>query len=308
MLTEKLIDLKRSKIRQSPCHTNRASELGHPCERFLVFRRTRWQDAILHDVSLQFLFDEGSLHEQAVLRELNEAGVPIIEQQRDYEDKATLITGHVDGKIPVEGAAYPLEIKSMSPYIWQRIETVDDLMTGPVHLRKYPAQLQLYMLLSNSEKGVLLLKNKATGQVKELWMDLDLDFAESLLKKAERINAHVAAGTVPAPIEYDEAICGRCAFQHVCLPDVKRDAMDLLTDPDIEAKLTRRAELEPLKKEFESLDKEIKGKTKDVEKAIIGDFLITGKKRTRTGYTVAPSEFWETKISKLTVTKGAEDE
>ena len=31
--------------RQTPCHSNRASQLGADCERQLVYWRTRWEDA-----------------------------------------------------------------------------------------------------------------------------------------------------------------------------------------------------------------------------------------------------------------------
>ena len=47
---------KERKIKINPCHTNRASELGHPCLRYLVYIRTSWQDRVPHGLGLQLLF------------------------------------------------------------------------------------------------------------------------------------------------------------------------------------------------------------------------------------------------------------
>src|SRR5438309_8002720 len=52
-------DYKASKIEQWPVRSNRASELGHPCERFLTYNRVAWRHARLPDVGLQYVFDEG---------------------------------------------------------------------------------------------------------------------------------------------------------------------------------------------------------------------------------------------------------
>lgn len=305
MLIEKVIASKQAKIRLYPTHTNRASELGHPCERYLVFKRTRWQDATLHDVGLQFVFDEGNLQERAVIRDLEDAGWQIVEQQRDYEWKDFQITAHLDGKIALpDSELAPMEVKSMSPFIWVKINTVADLLNAKYpHLRKYPAQLTLYNLLANAHRGFLILKNKSTGQLKEIEIGLDYEYAESLLQKAKRINAHVADKTVPDPISYDESICGRCPFLHICLPDVKREALVLADDPELEAQLIRRAELDPMRRAYGELDEAVKEKflRANCEKALVGNFLLVKKDGQRNGKT-----FPIVKIDRLQPTKEIE--
>lgn len=303
MLIEKIYECKQQKIRLSPCHTNRASEAGHPCDRYLVLRRTRWEEAALHDVRLQMLFDEGALQEQAVLRDLAEAGWTVIEQQRDYEWKQFQLTGHIDGKVVLNGTgeAVPIEIKSMSPWIWERITSVQDLHdAAQPWLRKYPAQMQLYLLLSNSPKGYLILKNKATGELKEIEVGLDYDEAEGLLQRLERVNAHVKAGTEPPPIAYDEHLCGACPFyQRACQPEVIRTALDWRDDAKLAEKLARREALAPAKQEYERLDKEIKAQLRGVERAVCGEWLITGKEVARKAYTVEAGTFWVTTIQRI---------
>lgn len=297
MLIEKVRDEKQKKIRLYPTLSNRASQLGHPCERYLVFLRTRWQDASLPSVDLQFIFDEGNIQERAILRDLEDAGWQLIEQQRDYHYPEHQITAHVDAKVvlgPLEAA--PIECKSMSPFIWVKVNSLQDMLQSKMaHLRKYPAQITLYLLLANAERGFLILKNKSTGQLKEIEVRLDYEYAESLLQKAQRINTHVAASTVPEPIDWSESICGRCEFNHICLPDAKREALDLNDDPELLEQLTKRQALKAARDEYEELDEEVKEKVKGKPKILCGDFLITGRYQDRKD----GKQVWMTKIESL---------
>lgn len=301
MLIEKVIEAKQKKIRLHPTHVNRASEIGHPCLRYLVFKRTRWNEATLHDVALQFVFDEGNIQERAVLRDLEDAGIEILEQQRDYFWPEFQLSAHLDGKVKLPDSLPPLEIKSMSPFVWVKINTVDDMLTSKMtHLQKYPAQLTAYCILANEPRGFLILKNKSTGQLKEIEVPLNYEYAEGLLKKCEAINAHVKNGTTPDPIEWSENTCGRCQFAHICLPEAKREALDLTNDPELEVKLKRRAELDPIRKEYEELDEEVKTLLKERPKVLCGDFLILGKWIEPKG----KAKYWKTTIEQLTPQKG----
>jgi hypothetical protein len=302
MLIEKIYEEKAKKIRVTPCHTNRASEAGHACERYLVLRRLKWQDMRLHDVKLQLIFDEGNHQERILLRDLEEAGVQIIEQQRDHEWRQFQLTAHLDGKAVLsETEAAPIECKSMSPHIWEKINSIADLMhSDKPWLQKYPAQIQLYLLLSNSERGFLILKNKSTGELKEIEVRLDLEYAEGILKKLERVNRHVAAGTVPPAIPYDEDICERCPFfQTTCLVEVKRTALELSDDAELAEDLARREVLKPMAAEYDKLDKAVKTKVKGQEKVACGNFLILGKEVSRKGYQVKDTTFWQSTIKPI---------
>lgn len=301
MIVEKIVETKQKKIRLHPTHVNRASEIGHPCLRYLVFKRTRWADATLHDVALQFVFDEGNIQERAVLRDLEDAGVAIIEQQRDYHWPEFQLSAHLDGKVKLLDELSPIEIKSMSPFVWVKINTIEDLKYSKMtHLQKYPAQLNVYNLLSNSHRGFMILKNKSTGQLKEIEVPLDYEYAEGLLKKCEAINTHVKNGTTPDPIPWSENTCGRCQFAHICLPEAKREAIDLTDDPELEVKLKRRAELAPLRSEYEEIDEEVKTILKERPKVVCGDFLVIGKWIEPKGR----PKYWKTSIEQLTATKG----
>ena len=253
-IVQAVIETKMKKIKLWPVNSNRASELGHPCDRYLVYLRTRGMERPLHDIGLQFIFDEGNLHEDAVLRDLREAGIRIIEQQRSFEWKKYQITGSIDGKIQDDGNIIPIEIKSFSQWNWNAINSAEDMFKSKaVYMKKYPAQLTLYLIMDEKETGLFILKNKINGLLKQIPLKLDFAYAETLIQKAERINAHIKAGTLPDRIPYDDNISGNCPFAHICLPDHKHEAT-LLDDPELESKLDRRGELKSLKDEFEEIE------------------------------------------------------
>lgn len=298
MIVDQITESKRKKISSYPVHVNRASDLGNPCIRYHVYQRTRSEEKVLHDVGLQYVFDLGTDFEKIVLKELAEAGIEIIEQQRSFEWKDLSISGHVDGLVRVDGKAYPIEIKSMSPYVFESIKDVTSLTKGKYHyLRKYPTQLNLYMLMKGIDKGVFIFKNKSTGAYKEIWMDLDYVLGEETLKRAEAVNAHVAAGTLPEPIN-DDMWCEGCAYAHICLPDhigkeVEVDSGELAT------MLDRLEELKAVKKEYDELDAQIKEAVNGREKILAGGWFVTGKWCERKSYTVEGGQYWRRSVKKV---------
>jgi CRISPR/Cas system-associated exonuclease Cas4 (RecB family) len=308
MIVESILESKQRKIKAYPINSNRASDLGNPCLRYHVFNRTRAAEKTLHDVGLQQVFDLGNDIEEIALKELAAAGIKIIEQQKPFEWKEYQITGHCDGMILIDGKAYPIEIKSSSPYVFDKINTIEDLKNGKyAYLRKYPVQLNLYMLMQGIEKGVFLFKNKVNGAYKEIWMDLDLDLGEATLKKAEAINAHVAAGIVPEPIEYDELNCGRCPFAHICNVERIGQEVSIVDDEELLELIEKYNSLKPMAKEYEEVDGQLKKIVEGRDKLLVGDWFITGKYIEKTVYNVPmevkqqyqdKSRYWKRSIIK----------
>ncbi|MGD0022629.1 MAG: hypothetical protein ABSC54_10045 [Smithellaceae bacterium] len=299
MIVEKILESKQAKIKGYPVNSNRASDLGHPCLKYHVLNRTKWQEKTLHDVRLQQVFDLGNDFEEIVLRELAEARVKIIEQQRSFSWPEYQITGHIDAKIMTDEGVFPLEIKSCSPFVFKKLETIDDLKRGKyLYLRKYPVQLNLYMLMSNKEKGVFLFKEKTSGQYKEIWMNIDYDLGEETLKRAEAINKHITEGTMPEPIDYLPEACDECPFVHLCLPDRIGSAPEIIDSAELETILKRLEEIKPLTKEYDELDDRKKEILQGKEKVLCGNYFITGKwaeRKTSKGL----SKYWKIDIIKM---------
>jgi CRISPR/Cas system-associated exonuclease Cas4 (RecB family) len=308
MIVEKVYEYKRSQIKQYPVRSNWASQLGHPCTKYLVLNRTRWQEKTLHDERLQMLFDVGNDVEDRVLKDLREAGFSIVENQRPFEWPEYQISGKLDAKILLDKIAYPIEIKSMSPFAYDKVNSVQDMLNSRyAYMRSYPGQLILYLLMDNKERGFFICKNKVSGAMKEIPVDLDYDIGESLLKKAEAINTHVANKTLPDPIEYDENVCSDCGYNHICLPERIGKEVEIIDNEELEGLLKRYEELKPASKEYDEVDKRISEIVNGREKLLVGNYFISGSWRKTTKYNVPSdvknqyaeeSKYWVKKIQR----------
>jgi len=150
--------------------------------------------------------------------------------------------------------------------------------------------------MSEQERGLFLFKNKSTGALKEIWMDLDYAFAETLIHKAELVNEYVALDTLPDPIEYDENICADCGFAHICIPDRIGTEVEIIDDSELLNLVNRFNELKPTAKEFDDIDKKINEMVRGREKILVGDWFIEGKWIDRKSYNI-PQEIKDQHIS-----------
>ena len=304
-IIEKIKEAKRKKIKNYPCHVPRASEIGHPCERYLVYSITNWQDRQPYEPELQFIFEGGNLVEELAIKDFEEAGFKVYRPEPDkaIAESRPQITGHIDIRVDFgDGKVYTGEIKGLNKYDFDSLNSLDDFFNSKkVWIRKYPAQLMTYLYIKGEERGFFYLKSIPGFQPKIIWIDLDYGYMEQILQKTERIENHIKNKTLPPQIN-DISICEHCAFLHLCIPEFKRQPMEFIDNDEIERKLTRWDELKPLKQEFDELDKELKESFKGHEKLMIGNFMIQGQLIERKAYIPKPveaSSYWKYKIVKL---------
>ena len=110
-------------------------------------------------------------------------------------------------------------------------------------------------------------------------MSLDFEYAEELIKRAERVNKHLKDGTRPQPILYDENICGKiCPWAHICQPDKEIKGADFLDDEDLQEAAAVYLETKENADEYAKSKKLIHARCKGIEHAFIGtDYELTGK-------------------------------
>lgn len=300
-------------ITSYPVRSNWCSKLGHPCDRQAVHNRVDWDKKEKHSTTTEMIFQGGKVLEKHVARVyLQKAGYDIVEEDRpiDTERSGTLrklqISGKLDFVIRKTGTKteYPVEVKSINQWDFEKISSVEDMTLSPkIWQRGYPAQLMLYLFGKDTETGLFLLINKATYEPKVIWCQLDYQYVENLLQKAKRTNQHVDAGTYPERITYDDKICGRCEFAHVCLENYVRAEAKIVTDQEIEDKLDEMEELKvkakPMNDRIEEIKEELKRTFEGVEKAIAGRWMVIGKLMSRKGFTVEPKEYWQTSYKKI---------
>lgn len=299
-INERLYKAKQDKIKVYPCNNLRASNLGHPCERYLYLLIKHWDEQKPHDVGLQAIFDLGNTIEEHTIKNIQEAGFEAITPtQRSWKIDKPLITGREDIRIKDEnGELLPVEIKGLSPIEYDKLNSVDDFFKSKrAYVRGYPAQLQVYMYYFNKEKGFFALTNKLTGQTKFIEMPFNYEYAESLLQKAERIYKAIETNTPPDSCN-DVSVCENCSLQHIC-GQVKRIPADIELDDELENLINRKQELATAKREYEDVDKEIKARVGEREKVITGSYLITRNKIERKEYVVPARTEYRLNIKKL---------
>jgi CRISPR/Cas system-associated exonuclease Cas4 (RecB family) len=290
-IVAQIMAVKQQNIKRYPCHSNRASSIGYyvpmlgGCLRKGVYDRTRWQDKEMHDARVQLIFDEGNMQEKQVLKDLAEADITIVEQQTAFSWKEYQITGTVDGKYIEDGVAYPFEIKSMSPMIFDTVFNFEDFKKKP-WTRAYMAQITLYMLLQGIDKGIFLLKNKSNGQLKQITVDLDYELGEACLKACEEVNTHVKNETLPERIQ-NITICKDCGYKTICCPEIQFGLpLKINDDPMFEQRVDKYLSLKEVSKEcdnvYEIIREESKAQSEKVElNILVGKYHLTGKPDSR---------------------------
>ena len=288
-INAKLFKAKKDKITIYPCNNLRASNLGHPCERYLYLLIKHWDEQKPHDVGLQNIFDLGNTLEEHTIRNIKEAGFEIVTptvRSWKVDVKGGIITGREDIRIKDEnGELLPVEIKGISPFEFDKLNTVDDFMKSKrAYIRAYPAQLFIYMLNFGKEKGFFALTNKLTGETKFIEVPFDYEFGDQMLNKAERVYKALEAGEAPPACD-DISICEGCSLAHIC-GECRRIPADIDIDDELDDLIKRKQDLAAAKKEYEQVDKEIKAKVGEREKVITGEFLIERKSFVKKAFTV----------------------
>lgn len=286
-INAKLFKAKADKITVYPVRNLRASNLGHPCERYLYLLIKHWEEQKPHDVGLQNIFDLGNTLEEHTIKNIKEAGFEVITPtQRSWQVdvKGGIITGREDIRIKDEnGNLLPVEIKGISPFEFDKLNSVDDFLKSKrPYIQGYPAQLFVYMLHFGKETGFFALTNKLTGQTKFIEVPFDYDLGEKYLSKAERIYVALASNTPPEACD-DISLCENCPLAHIC-GDCRRVPTDIDLDEELDELINRKQELAAAKKEYEQVDKEIKAKVGEREKIITGQYLIERKASIRKAY------------------------
>ena len=284
-------DFVKSEIKVYPCEHLRASNVGHPCERYLYLLIRSWEELQPHDEGLQNIFDLGNSIEAYTIKKLRDSGLEVITPtQRSWKVENPLITGREDIRIkdPETGELFPAEIKGLSPNEWERLNTVEDFYNSRrYYVRGYPSQLLVYMYKFEKEKGFFILTNKLTGELKIIKVPFDWERADELLKKAERIYAALADSsgkTLPEACD-DLSVCEKCQMRHICTAAHERVETEI-DDGELEEAIDRKNELAPLYREYNEINDQIKKMVGDREKVISGKYVISTKTINKAEYVV----------------------
>lgn len=278
---------------------NRASELGTDCDTFHALVRMKGNIRPRATVAREKVFRRGREWETPNIRLLQDAGIDLKDRIGMYEWPAFLIRGKLDSWVSVpELGDYniPFEIKTCSPNVFRSVRDHREQRLSLTRskfswIRKYPGQLQVYMLQMGVEWGLWFFFDVVSGDYFFWLIPLDLEYSEVLLQRAERANKNVKEATIPKP-EYKD-ICDKCDFALCyCYPDKDfGPGWDLVVDDDLEARVKRFISLDKDYREYTGLKKDLIGDGKKPgllygRNMIIGDCRVKSSERKSVWYAV----------------------
>ena len=300
-MNNKIKENKQSKIKLYPCNNLRASNVGHPCERYLYLSIKNWEDKKLHTETTQCIFDLGNQIEEYVIQTLKDAGFEVITPTvRAWKVEKPLITGREDLRIKLEdGQFYPVEVKGLAPQEWDKLNSVQDFLNSKrYYVRGYPAQLYIYMYQFGKEKGYFALCNKLTGEIKLIEVPFDYEYAEKILQKAERIYKCLEKNELPSSCD-DISVCEYCDLAHVCTANIKRVETDVDTTGELDELIDKKQELAPAYREYSEINDKIKKVVGEREKVLSNKYLFERKVIHKEGYTVSPRDEVRINVKRL---------
>jgi hypothetical protein len=296
-------------------NSNRASEIGIECDAYHALRWLRpdlWRPP---DLGLRKIFRIGNALEKPNLRLIEDAGYKIVEQNRAYSWSAKRISAHIDAKILIPELGpepVPLEHKTLSPNGFRAFKKIYDdeadwreiLGMRYMIYRKYPAQLMAYEFLDGTPHGVWMFFEKTSGDFFFWLHELDFEYAETLIQRAERTNENVAAGRIPEPRRCEW--CAGCVYEksHCFLGKDFGPGYDVMLGADEiaewEPKIARAQELAEPARERDDLMDEIKAFFKG-RTAVVGSWFVESKSsiQKRKAQPEREIEMFRLKIEKL---------
>ncbi len=279
---------------------NRASDIGFACDTYQAACRLKGELRQKITVELKRIFRVGEEWEDPNFNLLKKAGVPVRAAAQSFYWRELNISGRLDGvswiSPPSSGKEIeiPAEHKTCSPNMLRVIKKIKkaggSLVQAKQHwLRKYPAQLMIYMLFKGHEYGLWYFFEKVTGQDLFWIAELDYSYTEECLKRAERCNKNVENNFIPTAVFKD--LCLGCDYEFtLCFPDRNYGpGIDLMESEEIEEMLKKFKETEPYHSEHNKLYAELIGsKAKQGlfygKNAIIGGKYQIRAKETESGF------------------------
>jgi hypothetical protein len=196
-----------------------ASEIGHPCERYLWYK---FRGCCKEELSGRKyrLFQTGHYAEPRFVTELRGIGCEIHEVNEDGSQFAIYehgghFSGHMDGAIRgVPGAEktwHVWEAKTHNNKSFVKLVKEGVQKSKPQHY----AQMQAYMHKTGMKRALYLAVNKDTDELHAERIHYDKAYAEGLMAKALRI---ITSNTPPARLSErpDWYECGWCSARDLC--------------------------------------------------------------------------------------------
>lgn len=197
-------------------------EIGHECSRYLWYKINTDEPEIFTSSTLR-IFQAGHSAEARMADELRKVkGVTLYthDPERDNKQyKFDFLDGRLTGRL--DGVIVGLLQAPKTPHVWEHKETnekkfkeLQKLQSLKAWDEKYNAQAHLGMFAADLDRHYLTCSHSALRDVTSVRTELDKNYAQGLIDKAERIiNAKTPPERIGGP---DWFVCKMCRFYNKC--------------------------------------------------------------------------------------------
>jgi len=220
------------------------------CLRALVYQ-WRGEKVKSPNGRLFFIFADGNLHHELIVKQLEEAGVTVTMKEAPIRDNERNISGKLDALIKMDKNYYVLEIKTINRRGFDEV-----MRTGAKE--EHVLQLQLYLhyvqnlFKIQAKQGIILYKNKDTSHFADFPIDYDETYVNSFFEKLKVLENHVKDKTFPdRSYERDDWHCSYCDYRETCWAGIPKRKVVEIKDEELVSLLGELIFAKDQRKEFE---------------------------------------------------------
>lgn len=212
-----LIDKHHETQQEPPRPHMGASQLGHPCDRWL-WLSFRWAVVEASPGRILRLFRRGQNEEAQIVRDLRAIGVDVQRTgtQQSRVDFGCHVSGSIDGiaesGVPFgDGKRHVLEFKTHSKKSFDKLIEDGVKKSKPMHY----AQMQVYMLGTQIDHALYVAVCKDDDRIWTEQIQFDTDVANALVERGKRI---ALSDRMPEPLSTDPSWyqCKFCPAHEFC--------------------------------------------------------------------------------------------
>lgn len=197
-------------------------EIGHECSRYLWYKINTDIPEIFESGTLR-IFRNGHKDEATMAEDLRKVqGITLFTNDAKRENKQykfDFLDGRLTGRL--DGVIVGLLQSPKTPHVWEhksvnekKFKEIQKIGTIKVWDEKYNAQAHLVMFGAELERHYLTVSTPGLRTITSVRTELNKNYAEGLIQKAERIiNAKTPPEKIGGP---DYFMCKFCRFYNTC--------------------------------------------------------------------------------------------
>ncbi|MBI4833636.1 MAG: Dna2/Cas4 domain-containing protein [Planctomycetes bacterium] len=235
------------------------------CLRALVYQ---WRGEKIKSPNgrLFFIFADGNLHHELIVKQLEEAGVTVTMKEAPLRDTERNISGKLDALIKMDNNYYVLEIKSISRRGFDEV-----MRLGAKEEHVLQLQLYLYYVQNifkiNAKQGIILYKNKDTSHFADFPIDYDETYVQGFFNQLKVLETHVKEQSLPdRPYERDDWHCSYCDYRETCWAGIPARQIEEIKDEELVTLLGELLFAKEQRKDFEEKEELLNERVKQILK------------------------------------------